>query len=113
MPNPTLRDVLGSVPGLVEAEQGTGSLDQPVSWVHTTELRDPSRYLRGGELVCTVGISLRSVQDCQDLIASLRAAGAAGLCFGVGDVHDDVPGDLVAQCREHQLPLRYLCAQVI
>lgn len=105
MPNPTLRDVLGSVPGLVEAEPGTGDLGQPVSWAHTTELRDPSRYLRGGELVCTVGISLRSAQDCRDFVGSLRGAGVSGLCFGVGDVHDDVPGDLLEQCREHQLPL--------
>lgn len=105
MPNATLRDLLGSVPGLVAPEQPTGDMDRPVSWAHTTELRDPSRYLRGGELVCTVGISLRSRQDCREFVASVHAAGAAGLCFGIGDVHDDVPGDLVAQCREHGLPL--------
>jgi hypothetical protein len=105
MPDPTVRDVLGSVLGLSTPDDTVGDLDRPISWAHTTELRDPSRYLRGGELVCTVGISLQTPQDCADFVAALHGADVSGLCFGIGDVHDDVPGALIAQCRRHELAL--------
>lgn len=102
---PTLRDLLGSNLGLLTPDTVTGDLDRPISWVHTTELRDPSRYLRGGELVCTVGISLQTAEDSSAFVASLSGAGVAGVCFGIGDVHDAVPGPLVAACARNQLPL--------
>ncbi len=68
-------------------------------------MRDPSRYLRGGELVCTVGISLQTAQDCAVFVDALTRAGAAGVCFGVGDGHDAVPSALMAQCRTRGLPV--------
>lgn len=80
-------------------------LDRPITWSHTTELRDPSRYLRGGELVCTVGISLQSPGDCDTFVDSLARAGVAGICFGIGDVHDAAPAALVEACRRSGLPL--------
>ena len=33
-----------------------GALDRPIRWVHTTELRDPSLYLQGDEVVLTNGV---------------------------------------------------------
>ncbi|MDX1871595.1 PucR family transcriptional regulator [Mycolicibacterium sp. 120266] len=105
MPDPTARDLLGSVLGLSAPDDAIGDLDRPISWAHTTELRDPSRYLRGGELVCTVGISLQTPQDCVDFVGALGTAGASGLCFGIGDVHDAVPDALVAACRRQGLAL--------
>ncbi|GAS97596.1 regulatory protein [Mycolicibacterium canariasense] len=105
MPDPTVRDLLGSVLGLSARDDAGGDLDRPISWAHTTELRDPSRYLRGGELVCTVGISLQTPQDCADFVGALCAAGASGLCFGIGDVHEAVPDGLTAACRRQGLAL--------
>ncbi|MDV3125503.1 PucR family transcriptional regulator [Mycobacterium sp. 21AC1] len=102
---PTLRDLLGSDLGLLAPDDLAGDLDRPISWVHTTELRDPSRYLRGGELVCTVGISLQTAHDCGQFVESLCGSGAAGLCFGTGDVHDTVPEPLIAACSTHGLPI--------
>ncbi|MGD9516177.1 PucR family transcriptional regulator [Mycolicibacterium sp.] len=103
---PTLRDLLETAGLGVSVPEGAAQeLDRPVSWVHTTEMRDPSRYLRGGELVCTVGISLHTEQDCATFVDALSRAGAAGVCFGVGDEHDTVPTALLAQCRLHGLPL--------
>lgn len=102
---PTLRDLLKSNLGLVAPEISTGDLDRPVSWAHTTELRDPTRYLRGGELVCTVGISLQTPQDCQAFVEALGRADVGGLCFGVGDVHDTVPKALITACARQHLPL--------
>ncbi|MCV7252477.1 PucR family transcriptional regulator [Mycolicibacterium fluoranthenivorans] len=105
MPDPTSRDLLAAGLGLTGPEPATGDLDRPISWAHTTELRDPSPYLRGGELVCTVGISLQNPQECRDFVASLRRADASAVCFGTGDVHDDVPEALIAACRHDGLAL--------
>ena len=103
---PTLRDLLDAPRlGLAVPDSTPQDLDRQISWAHTTEMRDPSRYLRGGELVCTVGISLQTPQDCQTFADSLARAGAAGVCFGIGDGHDVVPAALLAQCRQHDLPV--------
>jgi hypothetical protein len=101
---PTLRDLLDvSGLGVAVPDGEPQALDRAISWAHTTEMRDPSRYLRGGELVCTVGISLQTPQDCRTFAEALAGAGAAGVCFGIGDGHDAVPGELLAQCRRLDL----------
>ncbi|MCV7071234.1 PucR family transcriptional regulator ligand-binding domain-containing protein, partial [Mycobacterium rufum] len=76
-------------------------MDRPISWVHTTELRDPARYLRGGELVCTVGLLLQTPQDCRTFADALARSHVAGVCFGTGDGHDTVPAELLSRCRGH------------
>ena len=81
------------------------ALNRTVRWAHSTELPDPSPYLRGGELVCTVGTTLTDVEHCARFVAAVVAAGAVGICFGIGDVHDDVPPPLVEACRAAGLPL--------
>ncbi|KWX66692.1 PucR family transcriptional regulator [Mycobacterium sp. NAZ190054] len=101
-----MRDLLETPALNLSVPEGVAQeLDRAVSWVHTTEMRNPSRYLRGGELVCTVGISLQTEQDCAVFVDALARAGAAGVCFGVGDGHDTVPAALLAQCRTHGLPM--------
>jgi hypothetical protein len=103
---PSLRDLLDAPGlGLTGPDGEPQDLDQAISWVHATEMREPARYLQGGELVCTVGISLQTPQDCQTFVASLAGAGVAGVCFGVGDGHDTVPPALLAECRRHGLPV--------
>ena len=103
---PTLRDLLDAAGlGLAVPDGTPQDLDRAISWAHITEMRDPSRYLRGGELVCTVGLSLQTQQDCQTFADSLAKAGAAGVCFGIGDGHDAVPAALLAQCLRHGLPV--------
>ncbi len=74
------------------------SLSRTVRWAHTTELLNPRPYLRGQELVCTVGASLTDAESCQSFTTAVIDAGAAGICFGVGDIHDDVPQDLAQAC---------------
>lgn len=103
---PTFRDLLErSGLGLTVDTTGTAPLDRSITWSHTTELLDPSRYLRGGELVCTVGIGLRSPTDCAAFVEAVHRAGAAGVCFGVGDVHDSTPAALIEACHDADLPL--------
>ena len=103
---PTLRDLLDAPGlGLAVPDGPPQDLDRAISWAHTTEMRDPAKYLRGGELVCTVGISLQTPQDCQTFADSLARAGVAGVCFGIGDGHDAVSSALLAQCRRRGLPV--------
>lgn len=102
---PTLRDLLDAThPGLTVPDP-TQDLDRAISWAHVTEMRDPSRYLRGGELVCTVGITLQTPADCEVFAEALADSGAAGVCFGVGDGHDAVPAALLEHCRRLHLPV--------
>ena len=103
---PTLRDLL-AVQALrlrvaVAPEHG---LEHRVRWAQATELPDPSPYLRGGELVCSVGTTLTTPQRCADFVRALAAVGVAGLCFGVGDVHEEVPTALLEACERHGVPL--------
>ncbi|MBX7451068.1 PucR family transcriptional regulator [Mycolicibacterium sp. 3033] len=103
---PTVRDLLAGSPlGLIEPPGAPQALDRAISWVHTTEIQDPGRYLQGGELVCTVGLSLHTPQDCHVFADALARSRAAGVCFGTGDGHDVVPPELLARCREHGLPV--------
>lgn len=104
-PGPTLRDLLEATPEGLAVPDAAQDLDRTISWAHVTEMRDPSRYLRGGELVCTVGITLQTPADCRAFAESLAASGAAGVCFGVGDGHDAVPPALLSQCRRLGLPV--------
>lgn len=81
------------------------SLDVPVRWIHSTELLDPSPYLRGGELVCTVGSSIHGDVDATAFVDAIVRSRAAGICFGVGDVHEQVPEGLRSACAGSGLPL--------
>ncbi len=101
----TLRDLLGAPDLQLACASGEDRLDLPVRWSHTTELLDPASYLRGGELVCTIGTSLTTVEACERFTTSAAGANAAGICFGVGDVHDEVPPALVSACARLGLPL--------
>lgn len=76
-----------------------------VRWAHSTDLVDPSPYLKGGDLVCTVGVALTSAEACRAFVATLAGCDVAALCFGVGDVHPRVPDALREACAEHGLPL--------
>ncbi|WP_448454237.1 PucR family transcriptional regulator [Mycolicibacterium phlei] len=110
MPEPagpaTLRDLLAAPHLQLDTPADLAAdLDRPVQWVHPTELLDPGRYLHGGELVCTVGLSLRTPDDCAAFAEAVAGCGVVGVCFGIGDVHDAVPPALVEACRARGLPL--------
>ncbi|MGY1813334.1 PucR family transcriptional regulator [Blastococcus sp. SYSU D00820] len=68
--------------------------DRPVSWVHVSELADPTPFLDGGELLLTTGLTLGD--DVAGYVARLVDAGVAALGFGTGVAHDAVPPALVS-----------------
>ncbi|MFD7662031.1 PucR family transcriptional regulator [Streptomyces sp. NPDC059788] len=83
---------------------GEEELDRTVRGVMTTDLRDPSRYLSGGELVLTGLAWRREPEDSERFVRILAAAGVAGLAAGEAEL-GSVPDDLVVACARHRLPL--------
>ncbi|MBB6628161.1 PucR family transcriptional regulator [Nocardioides sp. KIGAM211] len=110
----SLRDVL-ALPVLRSAEPrvlaGAGSLDQPVRWVHATELADIAPLLRAGDLVLTTGIGLPESPGALATFAeSLAEVGASGLLVELGrrwtgDLPGELPAELVDACERVALPL--------
>ncbi|MFF3560669.1 PucR family transcriptional regulator [Streptomyces sp. NPDC002574] len=83
---------------------GEEELDRTVRGVMTTDLKDPSRYLTGGELVLTGLAWRREPADSERFVRILTAAGVAGLAAGEAEL-GSVPDDLVLACARHRLPL--------
>lgn len=83
---------------------GEEELDRTVRGVMTTDLRDPSRYLSGGELVLTGLAWMRSTEGAEPFVRTLAAAQVAGLAAGEAEVQG-IPEDLVTACAQHRLPL--------
>ncbi|MEU9093972.1 PucR family transcriptional regulator ligand-binding domain-containing protein [Streptomyces sp. NPDC048428] len=83
---------------------GDEELDRSVRGVMTTDLRDPSRYLSGGELVLTGLAWHRDAKDSEPFVRILSGAGVAGLAAGEAEL-GAIPDDLIEACRHHRLPL--------
>ncbi|WP_327738138.1 PucR family transcriptional regulator ligand-binding domain-containing protein [Streptomyces nojiriensis] len=83
---------------------GEGELDRTVRGVMTTDLRDPSRYLSGGELVLTGLAWRRNSADSEPFVRILASAGVAGLAAGEAELQA-IPDDLVSACVRNRLPL--------
>ncbi|MFD9632969.1 PucR family transcriptional regulator [Streptomyces violascens] len=83
---------------------GEDELDRTVRGVMTTDLRDPSRYLTGGELVLTGLAWRRDAEDSEPFVRILAGAGVAGLAAGEAEL-GAIPDDLVLACSRHRLPL--------
>ncbi|MEV6654256.1 PucR family transcriptional regulator ligand-binding domain-containing protein [Streptomyces sp. NPDC051219] len=83
---------------------GEDELDRTVRGVMTTDLRDPSRYLSGGELVLTGLAWRRDAADSEPFVRILAGAGVAGLAAGEAEL-GAIPDDLVAACVRNRLPL--------
>jgi len=82
----------------------SADLDREVSWAHSSELADPTRYLDGGELLLTTGLPIRAT-DPAAYAGRLAAHGLAGLGFGVGLGWATIPAALAEACERVRLPL--------
>ncbi|HVR05591.1 MAG TPA: PucR family transcriptional regulator ligand-binding domain-containing protein [Solirubrobacteraceae bacterium] len=87
---------------LVSGQEAAG---RHVRWVHSTELLDPTPWLRGGELLLSTGLQLQGAKSQRELVDRLAEHKIGGLGFGVGFTHKRLPPALVAQARERSFPL--------
>ncbi|HJT95979.1 MAG TPA: PucR family transcriptional regulator ligand-binding domain-containing protein [Mycobacterium sp.] len=85
---------------------GSSGVTRGIDLALTTELASPFQWLSGGELVLTTGIRLppKSAQRA-DYLRGLDDCGVAGVGFGTGLTHADVPADLIAAADEIGIPL--------
>ncbi|MGW6739598.1 PucR family transcriptional regulator [Streptomyces sp. NPDC055025] len=99
-----LRALLGTDALGLRLLGGEDELDRTVRGVMTTDLRDPRRYLSGGELVLTGLAWRRHPEESEPFVRLLVAAGVAALAAGEAEL-GDVPDDLITACARHRLPL--------
>lgn len=102
----TVRDI-ASLPGLgLELAAGAAGADNPIGWVHVSELADPTPWLEGGELLITTGLGIGELGGPQrDYVRRLADHGLAGLAFGVGFGWPEPPAALAAKADELGFPL--------
>ncbi len=84
---------------------GQESAQTHVRWVHSTELPDPTPWLKGGELLLSTGIQLTGPKTQRELIDRLADHDIAGLGFGTGFAHRRLPAALVTAARRRGFPL--------
>ncbi|WP_343450502.1 PucR family transcriptional regulator [Micromonospora oryzae] len=99
-----LRDAL-ALPALrLTLLTGGDGLDRPVTQVFVTDLPDPRRYLRGGEVVLTGLMWRRGATDAETFVRSCATARVTAIGAGHAAL-GRVPADLVEACRRHDVPL--------
>ena len=101
-----VRDVV-AIPGAsLRFLAGERFAAQPLRWVHSSELEDPTPWLRGGELILTTGLRLGATPAAQRAyVRRLVDAGVAGLGFGVGFGHARTPRALVTEAEKLGFPV--------
>jgi len=85
---------------------GSKSTSNPVRWVHITEVPDPTKWLKGGELLLTTGYGFVGSEELQvEQVKRLIDHNISGLGFGTGFSFDKVPPALVKIAEEYGFPL--------
>ena len=120
-----LRDLVESAELGLTLVTGQPGLDRELRSVMVTDLPEPSRYLRGGELVVTgllwrqstaasaavsgpVAGSAELAREASELFVGSVAAGHAA-AIAAGDTTDGpLPPDLVDACARHNVPLLHV-----
>ena len=102
----TVRDI-AALPGLeLELAAGAAGADNPIRWVHVSELADPTPWLEGGELLITTGLGIGEHSRPQrEYVRRLSDHGLAGLAFGVGFSWAEPPAALAEEAERLRFPL--------
>jgi PucR family transcriptional regulator, purine catabolism regulatory protein len=77
-----------------------------VTWLHTSELSDPTPFLEGGEFLLTTGLGVGELATGQRAyVRRLARHGVAGLGFGVGFGFADPPPAIVEEANKSDFPV--------
>ena len=90
------------------AEPDTPALREPLAWAHSSDLPDPTPWLRAGGLLLTDGTQFDSEGEtawADGYVDRLVSAEVAALGFATQVVHAEVPARLVDSCRRRGLIL--------
>lgn len=77
-----------------------------VRWVHSSDIYDIARLLRGGELLLTTGLGLErsSEEQRRAYVRALADKEIAGLALELSDSFSEVPSDMVEEAQRLDLP---------
>jgi PucR family transcriptional regulator, purine catabolism regulatory protein len=102
----TVRDI-AAMPGLgLAVVGGSDGLDNPVSWLHVSELEDPTEFLEGGEFLLTTGLGVGELASTQrSYVRRLAEHRLAGLGFGLGFGFAETPPALLAEADKLGFPV--------
>ncbi|MGW9113264.1 PucR family transcriptional regulator [Microbacterium sp. NPDC055683] len=107
-PAPTLRALLsrGDL-ALRLSSDGARDLTQPIRWVHSSDLADPTPFLAEEMVLLTTGTQFSGDDDAQydAYVRRLAVRGVVALGFGTEVVRDGIPEPLAAACAAHGVPL--------
>ncbi|MEW1962170.1 PucR family transcriptional regulator ligand-binding domain-containing protein [Microbacterium sp. NPDC077644] len=81
------------------------AVDRPLRWVHSTDLPDPTPFLADDLALLTTGGQFDGQTSPEEYVDRLAARGVAGLGFGTGVRHPEVPVALVEACASAGIPL--------
>jgi len=86
---------------------GAAQIDQPVTWVHVSEVMDIWRFLSGGELLLSTGLELVRVSSAtrRSYIHGLSKAGIRALGLELVQWITEVPPELLETAHELNLPI--------
>ncbi len=84
---------------------GESALELPVRWVHISELLDPTPWLSGGELLLSTGMLLKTPEEQREFAIRLADHQLAGLGFGTGFSHPEIPAALLEAAAERDFPV--------
>ncbi len=102
----TVQDIL-EIPDLnLKLLAGARSVSNPVRWVHIAEVPDPTKWLKGGELLLTTGYGMVGPEEKQvEMLKRLIDHNLSGLGFGTGFSFDKVPEAIVRVAEEYNFPV--------
>jgi purine catabolism regulator len=89
----------------LELAAGASAAENPVRWVHISELEDPTPFLSGGELMLTTGIPLSTAAKQRAFVKRLAHHNLAGIGFGTGFDHKKLPKALADEAEKQDFPL--------
>ncbi len=102
----TVQDIV-AMPGLgLAVVAGGDGLGREVRWLHASELADPTPWMSGGELLLTTGLGMGATAKRQkEYLGRLAEHRLAGVGFGLGFGHEQVPGALVREADRLGFPI--------
>ena len=107
----SLQDILGDESlglSLVVPGDKSEALLQEISWVHNSDLLDPTPWLEPGQLLLTDGqqfVGELPPNDYDKYVERLLAQDVNGLGFSTEVLHQEIPSALIQACTKAGLPL--------
>jgi purine catabolism regulator len=85
---------------------GNAGVQRPIRWAHVSELRDPTRFLRGGEVLLTTGLGMRGGPAVQTAyVEQLARAELAALGLGLGFAFKTTPPSVLEAAERAGFPV--------